>query len=161
MFKNTCRQTCVTTNYTATKHFDFLLPYLSLLELTMEEEVQGEPILGGYNFEFIDELSPGQACSICLLAMRSAVQTVCGHRFCHSCLLESFRWCVICTVYIIQLSSCILYFVYFSAGRYECSERKVERAKCSQLITCSVIFFFILYSFLLSARKCEETDLYN
>ena len=122
---------CVTTNYTVTKHFHFLLPYLSLLELTMEEEFQGEPTLGGHNFVFIDELSPGQACPICLLAMRRPVQTVCGHRFCHSCLLESFRCCVICTVCIIQLSCCILYFVYFSAWRYECSKRKVERAKCS------------------------------
>lgn len=54
----------------------------------MEED---EPRIGGHDFVFVDELSPGQTCSICLLAMRSPVQTVCGHRFCESCLLETFR----------------------------------------------------------------------
>ena len=48
--------------------------------------------VGGFDFDFKDELSPGYKCSICHLAMRDAVQTNCGHRFCESCLLETFRF---------------------------------------------------------------------
>ena len=59
---------------------------------TMEEVFEGEPRIGGHDFVFVDELSSGQTCSICLLAMRSPVQTVCGHRFCESCLLKTFRY---------------------------------------------------------------------
>ena len=37
---------------------------------------------GGYEYEFVDEVSPSQKCPVCLLAMRDAVQTsACGHRF--------------------------------------------------------------------------------
>lgn len=49
-------------------------------------------IEGGFDFAFVDELSSGQKCSICLHAMRVPVQTArCGHRFCESCLLATFR----------------------------------------------------------------------
>ena len=42
---------------------------------------------GGYEYEFVDEVSPSQRCPVCLLAMRDAVQTsACGHRFCRDCL---------------------------------------------------------------------------
>jgi len=75
------------------KHFHFLLSRLSLKAPTnMEGEIEAEPRIGGHDFVFVDELSPGQTCSICLLAMQSPVQTVCGHRFCESCLLETFRY---------------------------------------------------------------------
>ena len=50
-----------------------------------------EPLYGGYDFVFVDQLSPGQTCSICLGAMRNPVQTVCGHRFCEDCLVGTFR----------------------------------------------------------------------
>ncbi|KAJ7355993.1 hypothetical protein OS493_027387 [Desmophyllum pertusum] len=49
------------------------------------------PGLVGMIFVFVDELSTGQTCSICLVAMRNPVQTMCGHRFCESCLLGTFR----------------------------------------------------------------------
>lgn len=55
------------------------------------DEHNEEPLYGGYDFVFVDELSPGQTCSICLVAMRSPVQTVCGHRFCEDCLVGTFR----------------------------------------------------------------------
>lgn len=66
----------------------------------MEED---EPRTGGHDFVFVDELSPGQTCSICLLAMRSPVQTVCGHRFCESCLLETFRYYILVFVKVAYL----------------------------------------------------------
>ena len=54
------------------------------------EEVSHQEIqfrLGGYEYEFVDEVSPSQKCPVCLLPMRDAVQTsVCGHRFCRDCL---------------------------------------------------------------------------
>lgn len=53
-----------------------------------------DPGFGGYDFVFVDELSLGQTCSVCLVAMRDPVQTTCGHRFCEDCLLGTFRWCV-------------------------------------------------------------------
>ena len=49
------------------------------------------PTVSDFDFLFEDELSQEQKCPICLLAMRNPVQTKCGHRFCESCLLESFR----------------------------------------------------------------------
>ena len=62
---------------------------LSYFVPTMEEGF--EDVFGGYDFEFVDELSECQKCSICLLAMRDPVQTQCGHRFCETCLMRSFR----------------------------------------------------------------------
>lgn len=48
--------------------------------------------LGGYEYEFVDEVSTSQKCPVCLLAMRDAVQTaVCGHRFCRDCLQGILR----------------------------------------------------------------------
>ena len=51
----------------------------------IEEENQLH--FGGYEHEFVDEVSPNQKCPVCLLPMRDAVQTsLCGHRFCRDCL---------------------------------------------------------------------------
>ena len=45
------------------------------------------PRFGGYEYEFVDEVSPNQKCPVCLLPMKDAVQTSeCGHRFCRDCL---------------------------------------------------------------------------
>ena len=94
------------------KHFHFLLPRLSLKAPTMEEVFEGEPRIGGHDFVFVDELSPGQTCSICLLAMRSPVQTVCGHRFCESCLLETFRYYWRHDVLFVRLNDMSIYLAH-------------------------------------------------
>lgn len=62
------------------------------IEEPVLDEHNDEPLYGGYDFVFVDELSPGQTCSICLVAMRNPVQTVCGHRFCEDCLVGTFRY---------------------------------------------------------------------
>lgn len=67
------------------------------------EEPAEEPIFGGYDFVFVDELSPGQICSICLVAMRNPVQTPCGHRFCEECLVGTFGYCVLFNLHVPQL----------------------------------------------------------
>ena len=41
---------------------------------------------GGYDEAFVECLDVELECSICLLAMRDPVLTICGHKFCKSCL---------------------------------------------------------------------------
>ena len=41
---------------------------------------------GGYQFTFVDDPAKFE-CPICLLCQRDPQQTVCGHRFCRSCLV--------------------------------------------------------------------------
>ncbi|XP_048356744.1 TNF receptor-associated factor 6-like [Sphaerodactylus townsendi] len=49
------------------------------------EEVQG------YDVEFDPPLESKYECPICLMALREAVQTRCGHRFCKACIVKSIR----------------------------------------------------------------------
>ena len=44
-------------------------------------QVHNEPFHGEYDFVFVDKLSPGQICSICLFAMRNAVHTQGSYSF--------------------------------------------------------------------------------
>ena len=45
----------------------------------------------GYDEYFDPPLENEYACPICLLGLREAVQTLCGHRFCRYCILRSIR----------------------------------------------------------------------
>ncbi|XP_076143941.1 TNF receptor-associated factor 6 [Alosa pseudoharengus] len=45
----------------------------------------------GYDVEFDPPLESKYECPICLMALRSAVQTPCGHRFCRCCIQKSIR----------------------------------------------------------------------
>ncbi|XP_039600215.1 TNF receptor-associated factor 6 [Polypterus senegalus] len=45
----------------------------------------------GYDVEFEPPLESKYECPICLMALREAVQTPCGHRFCKGCILQSIR----------------------------------------------------------------------
>ncbi|KAK3510183.1 hypothetical protein QTP70_026776 [Hemibagrus guttatus] len=45
----------------------------------------------GYDVDFDPPLESKYECPICLMGLRSAVQTPCGHRFCNSCIKKSIR----------------------------------------------------------------------
>lgn len=53
--------------------------------------LQGIAPLQGYDVEFDPPLESKYECPICLMALRSAVQTPCGHRFCKNCIEKSIR----------------------------------------------------------------------
>uniref|UniRef100_A0A7N8WTE2 TNF receptor-associated factor n=1 Tax=Mastacembelus armatus TaxID=205130 RepID=A0A7N8WTE2_9TELE len=47
--------------------------------------------LQGYDVEFDPPLESKYECPICLMALRNAIQTPCGHRFCKNCIEKSIR----------------------------------------------------------------------
>ncbi|XP_028328776.1 TNF receptor-associated factor 6 [Gouania willdenowi] len=47
--------------------------------------------LQGYDVEFDPPLERKYECPICLMALRNAMQTRCGHRFCKTCIEKSIR----------------------------------------------------------------------
>ncbi|KAL4613438.1 TNF receptor-associated factor 6-like isoform X1 [Arapaima gigas] len=53
--------------------------------------LQGEVSPQGYDVEFDPPLELKYECPICLLGLRAAVQTPCGHRFCRGCIEKSIR----------------------------------------------------------------------
>nr|XP_023406685.1 TNF receptor-associated factor 6 [Loxodonta africana] len=55
------------------------------LSSSFMEEIQG------YDVEFDPPLESKYECPICLMALREAVQTPCGHRFCKACITKSIR----------------------------------------------------------------------
>ncbi|XP_077569196.1 TNF receptor-associated factor 6 [Stigmatopora nigra] len=48
-------------------------------------------IVQGYDVEFDPPLEAKYECPICLMALRNAIQTPCGHRFCKTCIEKSIR----------------------------------------------------------------------
>lgn len=56
------------------------------LSSSFMEEIQG------YDVEFDPPLESKYECPICLMALREAVQTPCGHRFCKACITKSIRY---------------------------------------------------------------------
>uniref|UniRef100_A0A1A8EDR1 TNF receptor-associated factor n=1 Tax=Nothobranchius kadleci TaxID=1051664 RepID=A0A1A8EDR1_NOTKA len=53
--------------------------------------LQAADPLQGYDVEFDPPLESKYECPICLMALRNAIQTRCGHRFCKSCIEKSIR----------------------------------------------------------------------
>ncbi|XP_028257104.1 TNF receptor-associated factor 6 [Parambassis ranga] len=53
--------------------------------------LQPAALLQGYDVEFDPPLERKYECPICLMALRNAIQTRCGHRFCKSCIEKSIR----------------------------------------------------------------------
>lgn len=51
--------------------------------------------LQGYDVEFDPPLERKYECPICLMALRNAIQTPCGHRFCKNCIEKSIRYAVV------------------------------------------------------------------
>lgn len=66
---------------------DFAVDFIEVEYDHVSDDEQIYPRLGGYEYEFVDEVSPNQKCPVCLLPMKDPVQTSdCGHRFCRVCL---------------------------------------------------------------------------
>lgn len=53
--------------------------------------LQVSPPQQGYDVEFDPPLESKYECPICLMALRNAIQTPCGHRFCKNCIEKSIR----------------------------------------------------------------------
>ncbi|KAM8893362.1 TNF receptor-associated factor 6 isoform 1-T2 [Spinachia spinachia] len=53
--------------------------------------LQAPAPLQGYDVEFDPPLESKYECPICLMALRNAIQTPCGHRFCKNCIEKSIR----------------------------------------------------------------------
>lgn len=53
--------------------------------------LQAAAPLQGYDVEFDPPLESKYECPICLMALRNAIQTPCGHRFCKNCIEKSIR----------------------------------------------------------------------
>ena len=72
---------------------DFAVDFIVEVENEyVSDDEQIYPRLGGYEYEFVDEVSPNQKCPVCLLPMKDPVQTSdCGHRFCRVCLSGILR----------------------------------------------------------------------
>lgn len=49
----------------------------------------------GYDVEFDPPLESKYECPICLMALRNAIQTPCGHRFCKNCIEKSIRYAIV------------------------------------------------------------------
>ncbi|KAG7159314.1 TNF receptor-associated factor 6-A-like [Homarus americanus] len=75
-----CLVTCRTRLTVLTSsNLNIKIPILFLLFLQQE----------GYDYEFVPVLDSKYECAICLLGLRSPVQTTCGHRFCKECIYNS------------------------------------------------------------------------
>ena len=61
-----------------------------LMQLNMAK-ARVNPSFGGYDEEFVNAVEDDLQCAICRLALKSPVQTTCGHRFCRDCLDEHFK----------------------------------------------------------------------
>lgn len=61
------------------------------LSSTTSASLQASPPQQGYDVEFDPPLESKYECPICLMALRNAIQTPCGHRFCKNCIEKSIR----------------------------------------------------------------------
>ncbi|XP_060924382.1 TNF receptor-associated factor 6 [Limanda limanda] len=61
------------------------------LILSHSASLQADMPIQGYDVEFDPPLESKYECPICLMALRNAVQTPCGHRFCKNCIEKSIR----------------------------------------------------------------------
>ena len=58
----------------------------------MAERNETEVRTQGYEALFHPEIDKKYMCPVCLGAMRDAMQTSCGHRFCRSCVLRLVKY---------------------------------------------------------------------
>ncbi|KAK5935656.1 hypothetical protein CgunFtcFv8_020999 [Champsocephalus gunnari] len=58
---------------------------------SISASLQAAAPIQGYDVEFDPPLESKYECPICLMALRNAIQTPCGHRFCKNCIEKSIR----------------------------------------------------------------------
>ena len=51
-----------------------------------------DPAIGGFTADFVEAVPDSYKCAVCLAVLRKPVQTGCGHRFCHSCVMKIQRY---------------------------------------------------------------------
>ncbi|TRZ00845.1 hypothetical protein DNTS_014115 [Danionella cerebrum] len=74
---------------TMEKETEYLSPTENPFTISVSSSLP--PDTQGYDVEFDPPLESKYECPICLMGLRSAVQTPCGHRFCLSCIKKSIR----------------------------------------------------------------------
>lgn len=62
---------------------------------SISASLQAAAPIQGYDVEFDPPLESKYECPICLMALRNAIQTPCGHRFCKNCIEKSIRYAII------------------------------------------------------------------
>ena len=54
-------------------------------------DINGRTGILGYEAVFVDDPERKYMCPVCLVVMKEAVQTSCGHRFCEVCIRKVAR----------------------------------------------------------------------
>lgn len=71
----------------------------------------GVPLLGGYDYDFIDELPSDWECLVCQLPLKNPVQIEkCGHRLCEICVATILRYVGVSFRIPTHLFTCLLLF---------------------------------------------------
>lgn len=106
----------------------------------------------GYDVEFDPPLENKYECPICLMGLRSAVQTPCGHRFCNSCIRKSIR-----LVHLkIQNSLCeYLICKLIRAPNYQCDLNFAAKPAAHYLLHSFI--WLVVFTFLVSKRALFDS----
>lgn len=104
----------------------------------------------GYDVEFDPPLESKYECPICLMGLRSAVQTPCGHRFCNSCIKKSIRLVTLSVLVTFKIHPVLNPAVSYSKLmllRLNCQH--LWKKSCIRSYICFLSFFRLWYMCLL------------